>query len=353
MLRTMDALSHANLIGNTTSPSSGMQYSRNPAIYTTELHNEHLNTRFYIIRHEDTNSLDNQTFDLRITTPTGERLLDRQSLVARESKILITGYRVGEIHIAYSTSELLTWQTIDGVDTVFYVLGVAEQVEVVSFYYHGTEGTDILYYEGASTVDIDTDSSGSLITLSITREPTQEMVYIRFNDVFSIVYLSKQSAYRFWAPVLQEGPGTPNVQDQVLVQGPYLVRNVTATDSTLHLVGDVNEDTSMLLWVTTQWTEVTWNGNALHLEPGPFFARRTMLDGPDKKKVRLPCLNCTETEWKVIDSLPEIDSKYDDSAWVTARDMSTNELFPPATLPCLYAGEYGFHTGTFLLVQHV
>lgn len=347
MLRTMDALLHANLIGNTSYPSTGTQYSRNPAVYVTELENKHLNTRFYIIRHKDTNSLDKQTFDLRITTPAGEKLLQEQGLCKRESKILITGYPVGKIHIAFSTSELLTWQTIDEVDTIFYVLGAAEQVEVISFYYEA-DGNDIkLYYEGASTVNIDNDSSKSMVTLSITYDPSQDMVYIRFNDIFNIVYLNKQSAYRFWAPVLPEGPGKSTVQDQVLLQGPYLVRNVTATDSTLHMVGDINEDTSMLLWVSERWTEITWNGNILHLDQGPFNSRQTTLTRPDRKEVRLPCLNCTETEWKVINSLPEIEPEYDDSTWVTARNSSTNELFPPITLPCLYAGEYGFHTGIF------
>ena len=36
MLRAMDALLHANLIGNTTYPSTGTQYSRNPAVYVTD-----------------------------------------------------------------------------------------------------------------------------------------------------------------------------------------------------------------------------------------------------------------------------------------------------------------------------
>lgn len=342
-LRTMDSVLHADLIGNSTFPSTTVQYSTNPAVYTTELYNNIEGTRFYIIRHTDTNSLDQQTFDLRINTNSGEKRLKGLHLNRRESRILVTDYSAGSHQISYSTAELLTWQTIDGIDTIFYLIGDRQQSIEIAFAYDG-DGNDIrLYHEGA--VDANAIVKDNIATLSFTPDLGQEIVSIRIDETFNIIALNRDSAYKLWAPVLQHGPRKINPEDQVLVQGPYLVRNVTAEGLTLHLVGDVNGETSMLLWTTARFTQITWNGELLHIEEGPFMSRRAILAGPDKNRVKLPSLNTTETEWKVMDSLPEIHTKYDDSQWIVARDSSTNEVFPPLTLPCLYAGEYGYHTG--------
>lgn len=345
-LRTMDSLLHAELIGNTTCPAGGSQYSSNPAIYTTELHNQILDTRYYIIRHMDTNSLDDQTFDLRIQTALGEQQLQDLDLQRRESKILITNYSAGSHKILYSTAELLTWQTIDGVDTLFYVTGDRGHTQEIAFFFEDKEIDVQLRHQGLKSVNI--TAKNNIATLSFTTEPGHDITSIRVSDTFHMICFNKASAYRFWAPVLRQGPKKVNLQDQVLVQGPYLVRNATADGSMLHLVGDVNQDTALLLWVTAGFKKVTWNGEELHLEDGPFLSRQAILRGPEEGKVILPSLNSTETEWKVMDSLPEIEIEYDDSEWVVARNSSTNEAFPPITLPCLYAGEYGFHTGAVI-----
>ena len=341
----MDSLLHADLIGNTSCPSGGSQYSSNPAIYTTELHNKILGTRYYIIRHMDTNSLGDQTFDLRIQTASGEQQLQNLYLQRRESKILITNYSAGGHQIFYSTVEFLTWQTIDGVDTLFYVTGDRDQVQEIAFLLKDDKIDVQLRHQGVKSARITVKNNTA--TLSLTIEPGHDITSIHVGDTLHVVFFNKASAYKFWAPVLREGPGKVGLQDQILVHGPYLVRNVTADGPVLHLVGDIDQHTSLLLWVTTGFKKVTWNEEELHLEEGPFMSRWATLTGPDEAKVILPSLNTTETEWKVMDSLPETEIEYDDSEWVVARNSSTNEVFPPITLPCLYAGEYGFHTGKF------
>ncbi|KAF8422540.1 extracellular beta-galactosidase [Tirmania nivea] len=345
-LRTMDSLLHADLIGNTSGPSGGSQYSSNPAVYITELHNQKSDTRYYIIRHTDTNSLDDQTFDLRIQTASGEEQLRHLLLQRRESKILITSYSAGGHQILYSTVELLTWQTIDGVDTLFYVTDDRDHVQEIAFISEDDEIDVQLRHQGIKSANITVKNN--IVTLLFTSEPGHNITSIRVSNTLHVISFNKASAYKFWAPVLREGPGKVNLQDQVLVHGPYLVRNATVDGSVLHLVGDINQDTSLHLWVTARFNKVRWNGKDLHLEEGPFMSRQATLRGPDEAKVILPCLNTTETEWKVMDSLPEIEIEYDDSKWVVARNSSTNEAFPPITLPCLYAGEYGFHTGTVI-----
>ena len=71
-----------------------------------------------------------------------------------------------------------------------------------------------------------------------------------------------------------------------------------------------------------------------------------LIDFP-KPRVTVPKLS--ELEWKSIDALPELQSTYDDSDWVTADLVKTqNSLRPLNTPTSLYASDYGFHTGSLV-----
>ncbi|KAF8467613.1 glycoside hydrolase superfamily [Kalaharituber pfeilii] len=350
-LHTMDSILHANLVGNTTSPTADTQYSTNPAIYTTELHNPATNTRFYVLRHADTNSLEDQTFDLRLTTTEGVKYLKGMNLNKRESKILVTDYQMGDVQVLYATSEIVTWGRVDGIDTVFLVLDEGNGAEEIAWMNRKGRWENVGEYEISSegAVRVEVRADGGIADLKLEVNQGVEMAAVNIRNAFNAVYMNKRSAYRFWAPVLREGPGKVDIHEQVFVHGPYLVRNATADGDTLRLAGDVNRSTTLLVWASREFTTVTWNGEKLHMGEGPYFSRRARIKGPDRGLVKLPVLNSTEeTEWMVMDSLPEVRMEYDDSEWVVARNWSTNEAFPPLTLPCLLAGEYGFHTGTVI-----
>lgn len=56
-----------------------------------------------------------------------------------------------------------------------------------------------------------------------------------------------------------------------------------------------------------------------------------------------------DLEWKYIDSLPEVQANYDDSAWTNADLKKTyNSLRPLNTPVSLYSSDYGYHTGTLI-----
>lgn len=64
-----------------------------------------------------------------------------------------------------------------------------------------------------------------------------------------------------------------------------------------------------------------------------------------------PSLN--SLSWKYTDSLPEIQTSYDDSLWPTANHPTTNNTVRNLTTPTsLYAADYGFHTGSLLYRGH-
>jgi beta-galactosidase len=68
-------------------------------------------------------------------------------------------------------------------------------------------------------------------------------------------------------------------------------------------------------------------------------------------KVNLPTLK--SLKWKSIDTLPEIQSTYDDSAWVKAdHPYTNNSVFPITTPTSLYSSDYGFHTGYLIYRGH-
>jgi beta-galactosidase len=68
-------------------------------------------------------------------------------------------------------------------------------------------------------------------------------------------------------------------------------------------------------------------------------------------KISLP--DFTKSKWKYIDSLPELQSSYDDSSWVAAtRNSSNNDVAPLDTPVSLYSSDYGFHTGYLLYRGH-
>ncbi|KAI5810302.1 glycoside hydrolase superfamily [Peziza echinospora] len=348
-LRSSDSLLHADLIGNSTSPSNGVQYSANPAVYATELYNPSTETRYYVIRHSDTNSLEEQKYDLRVNSTYGEMHLTGLRLRSRESKILTTGYKAGNSRIAHATSEILTWQNIDGTDTVFFVLDVQGQGQEVSVAYEcGPQTVPISHIVGRDRVGVTATCTGELLKVAIEFDQGyKDMLQITLvAPVLNMVFLSKPYVYKFWAPVAREGPGKVEASEQILVHGPYLVRNATIEGNTVHLVGDLTEDTKLIVWISMEIIHVTWNGEEVKLSQDSGFSRFGWLKGPDRSAVKLP--NLRKVQWKMFDSLPEIDVGFDDSKWAVARDHSTNEAFPPLTLPCLYAGEYGFHTGAVI-----
>ena len=60
-----------------------------------------------------------------------------------------------------------------------------------------------------------------------------------------------------------------------------------------------------------------------------------------------------DLDWKYVDSLPEIQSNYDDSAWIAADHITTNNTLRNITTPTsLYSSDYGFHTGYLVYRGH-
>lgn len=253
----------------------------------------------------------------------------------RQTKIIPTDYKAGKTHILYSTAEIATWTVVDGKDIVLFYLtaGQAGEIAVSGV----ASGSVTVTGAGSATHTL---KNGTLVVEFV------QAVGLTVVQLPGATFLltDRPTAYQFWAPGIKTTYYEPP-ESQVLVSGPYLVRNATARGKTLDLVGDISEDTALEIFANSTFSSITWNGQGLSTKKTAYGSRVASLAGPDLTKLQIPSLNSTSLKWKAIDSLPEIDPKYDDSKWVKAnKTSSTNQYWPPTTFPVLYAGEYGYHT---------
>jgi beta-galactosidase len=163
--------------------------------------------------------------------------------------------------------------------------------------------------------------------------------------------------YDYWVPQV----GTSNssiafttqetVASSIIVNAGYLVRYAWLQGSELHLSADFNATTTVeVIGVPTAATSLYVNGVLYsHTKTSNgFWAASVKYSTP---KLSLP--DFSKLTWKYVDSLPELQSTYDDSAWVSAdHDWTNNTANPLATAVSLYASDYGFNTGNLLYRGH-
>jgi hypothetical protein len=110
----------------------------------------------------------------------------------------------------------------------------------------------------------------------------------------------------------------------------HLVRGAERDGSTLHITGDLNTTTTLRVLAPTAFDAITWNGQKLSPTVNEWGAWEAVLQGVpgDVLQLKPPVLS----DWRYIDSLPEIKASFDDSSWTVANRTSTGGV-PSATLP--------------------
>ena len=88
--------------------------------------------------------------------------------------------------------------------------------------------------------------------------------------------------------------------------------------------------------------KIKWNGKAIATKQTEYGSSIGSVPGAEHAQISLPSLQ----SWKSQDTLPEIQPEYDDSRWVVCNKTATVNSIAPLTLPVLYSGEYGYHSGT-------
>ena len=269
-----------------------------------------------------------------IDVPTTETTADRYPSVpqepgtaltfaGRDSKILVANYQLGEQRLRYSTSEIMTDQQIGGRD-VALLYGRAGQAGETVLRYAAEPQVTVLDGDVKSTWDgargdlrLNYSHTG-LARVLITGGPRPLLLLLATDEV----------AATFWTQQTPSGP--------ILVRGPYLVRGATSDGPALGLTGDTAKAGDLEVFGTA--TTITWNGRPVKTIATTSGSRLGQVGGPATGT--LP-----ELTWTRSAESPEAQPAFDDSGWKVADRTTTTSTTSPATLPVLFADDYGFHYG--------
>ncbi|KAH6880351.1 family 35 glycosyl hydrolase [Thelonectria olida] len=335
--RVAHDLAYTNRVSNDTSDTD------NDAITTTELRNPDTNAAFYVVRHDDSTSSTKEKFHLNVNTSEGNftvpRYADATLINGHQAKVLVTDFTFGKKKLIYSTVEVLSYSIIDGKEVLALWM---PQGEAGEFVIKGSSGLKVSSTGGDKTVKVRKEKIG--ITISYVQG--EGMNIVELSDGARILMLDRKTAYRFWAPTLDNDPMTPPNQT-VFVQGPYLVRSAEydKKKQILNLNGDEEETKQITVFASKKLRQITWNGKKVPIKShkGPVYV--ITVDGPSS--FVLDPLG----PWSVADGLPEIGEDYSPSsdAWVVAnKTESPNPTEPAANNPVLYVDDYKVHYGNHI-----
>ncbi|MDT4905015.1 MAG: hypothetical protein QOH52_3031 [Pseudonocardiales bacterium] len=247
------------------------------------------------------------------------------TLDGRDSHIIVANYQLGDSQLQYSTSEIMTSATIGARDVA------------VLYGDKGSDGETVLRYAKQPTVT----STGGPVTSTWDKATgdlrlnyqhsglTRVTVSSAGSRPLLLLLADKPTAETFWRQDTASGP--------VLVRGTHLVRTATSNGDSLALTGDNADDNSIEIFTAAK--HVTWNGKRVQTRATTTGSLAGVI--PVAAPITLPTL----TNWKHANESPESKPGFDDATWVVADKMTTNSSSGAATLPVLYADDYGFHTG--------
>ncbi|KAL4787125.1 beta-galactosidase [Aspergillus varians] len=303
-------------------------------------------TDLYIVRHSNMTSLDNVKYRLRVSSSIGNLTLPqtggRLSLNGRDSKFHVVDYDVGGINLIYSTAEIFTWKK-SSERTVLVLYGGENELHEFAL------PTELGAHPKIEGKGVKIHKKKSAIVVRWSVQPERRTV--TFGDDLEVHLVWRNEAYNYWlldlpAPEPLGLYASPNRADKsVIVKAGYLLRNASISGETLRLSGDINCTTEIeLISAPTKITSLEFNGQKVKTS-----ARSGRLLGTVKYNapdLGLPDLG--SLEWRYIDSLPELEDSYDDSAWTPCDQTTTNNPRNLSTPTSLYASDYGYHSGSLL-----
>lgn len=268
------------------------------------------------------------------------------SLNGRDSKWHVTDYDVGGNNLLYSSAEILTWESYSNSTVLVLYGGEGETHEAAFTTSSGanlTSGSDVTIQAVNGTVILNWDVSA-------------EEKVVKIGNGLTVYLLWRNDAYNYWPLELEAaapiGNFTSPSKTKVIVKAGYLLRSAAVDGTSLSLVGDVNATTpiSVIGGAPAGLASLYFNGESVDFTQDASGVVSATIEYTESG-VSLPDLS--SLTWKYIDSLPEIQSSYDDSAWTDA-DLnftynSANALETPVSL---YGSDYGYNTGNLVFRGH-
>ncbi|EKM56209.1 glycoside hydrolase family 35 protein, partial [Phanerochaete carnosa HHB-10118-sp] len=318
--------------------------SASNASFVTLLRNIDTGAQFVIVRQADSTSTSNIAFNLTLSTSAGTLTIPRTlssgiQLNGRQSKVILADYTFGNLvhsnKLLYSTAAVLFAGSIGGIDTVF-LYGDTNQGHEFAFSSGGSPPTTVAFAPGFKT---------GLQVVSSPKSTAGPLV----------LWADTQTASTFFAPAVPTGAATFTnywqfgTNETVFVGGPMLVRNATVSGSRLALCGDLNASSPPTLMVPASVSAVSWNGadvpvrgvcGAAALPGAKLLEGQLRFSLGTKGSISVPAL----ARWRFKDSLPDVQSGFDDANWTVADHTTTNITTKPlfGDGRVLYGCDYGF-----------
>ncbi|KAH8681794.1 beta-galactosidase, domain 2-domain-containing protein [Xylariales sp. PMI_506] len=332
--------------------STNGTYADTTAVNTTPLVGQN-RTNFYIVRQANWTSTTPLSYRITFNTSEGAvtlpQLGSQLSLLGRDAKIMVTDYDLGGINLVYSTADIFTWARSLSGKTVLVVYGTEGETHELAV--PASLGRPSV----SSGANVTTERIGSTWVAHWSVTKSQQVLH--FNSAnLEIRMLWRNDAYNYW---VLELPGAAPIgnysspsKSSVVVKAGYLLRTASIDGNTLSLTGDFNTTTNVQVVFdpTDRVDSLVINGFQLRTTQ----SRLGELSGTmtyQPPSLKLPDL--AKASWRAINSLPEIQTNYDDSLWTDANHLnSTNNQLPVFTPTVLFASDYGYHHGSLLYRGH-
>lgn len=309
-------------------------------------------------RHSDYTSLASTPYTLSVTTSIGNvtipQLGGALALNGRDSKIHVTDYDVGGHNLIYSSADIYT-HGATGEKRVLILYGAV--AETHEFAFPSSLGKPTV--EGdSSTVTVKTIGSAVVVQWGVT----EDRKVLHYGSNLDVYLLWRNEAFNYWVLELEDaspiGNYTAASKDTVIAKAGYLLRTAAKVGTSLYITGDLNTTSTLEIIAGLPGSNnVYFNGAKV---PGVESANGRLSATLAYSPPSFDIPDLSTLEWKFIDSLPEIRSSYDDSAWTNANHPNTTNdarddwgtVFSLKTPTSLVAGDYGYHTGSLIYRGH-
>ncbi|GLI78126.1 hypothetical protein PoHVEF18_006428 [Penicillium ochrochloron] len=326
-------------------------YGAPASIAVTPLVGNGTRTNFYVVRHANFSSLDKTQYSLTVYTSVGNvsipQLGSSLTFNGRDSKFHVTDYDLDGINLIYSTAEIFTWARGLGSSRVLVLYGGAGETHEFALSRH---------LGNPAIIEGDNVSFHPKDLMWVVRwQVGPDRSVIRVSNL-EIYLVWRNEAYNYWALELPASHPIGNFsspsKDRVIVKAGYLVRSAKLVNKQLWLSGDVNTTTNIEVISTPvgQLEGLVFNGQQMKTSRTTTTGKLSTIIEYQPPTLDIP--DFTNLRWKYRDSLPEINSSYDDSAWQSCDKPLTHNPRNLDTPMVLYAMDYGFHTGSLLYRGH-
>ncbi|KAI1393322.1 glycoside hydrolase family 35 protein [Hypoxylon trugodes] len=324
--------------------SSTTLYSDNSDITVTPiLANSTDDASFFVVRHTNYSSFESTQYKLKLPTSQGTLTVPRTngslSLNGRDSKVVVADYDVQGTRLLYSTADVFTHVKQDNRTLLFIYAGAGESNE---FAIQGPPSGKVNQIQGGASYKVASSNSSNFFTVSWTASTERSILQIG-DDVY-VYLLDRNSAYNYWLTDIQ------NSTSKLIINGPYLVRTASVSNDELHIKADFNATTTVDIIGVPQGVSKLFIND---VETATETSGLSVLAGVTVKAPSFSVPDLTGLDWKYLDSLPELQTDYDDSLWTNADHTYTDNTKQPilATVST-YGSDYGYHTGVLVYRGH-